>query len=155
LKSVLASIRSRASRANIPAKTGRIVAFSALFIVSALITLLVLLSGRNGAQTEPQAGNAPVSSVEQIIEDFKEPASQAQGSTGMDLGGAEALGVQDFMLPRDVGGDTPEPYLLRQRLERWQEEQVNRYWIPLEEIAADLIRRENDRRIEELFMDIP
>jgi hypothetical protein len=73
----------------------------------------------------------------------------------MDLGGTEALGVQDFMLPRDAGGDDPEPYLLRQRLERWQEEQVNRYWIPLEEIAADLIRRENDRRIEELFEDIP
>jgi hypothetical protein len=63
--------------------------------------------------------------------------------------------VQDFILPRDVKGDRAEPYLLRPRLERWREEQVNRYWIPLEEIALDLVRRENDRRIEELFEGIP
>lgn len=66
-----------------------------------------------------------------------------------------ALSVQDFMLPREVKGDSPEPYLLRPRLDRWGEEQVKRYWIPLEDIALDLVRRENDRRIEELFEDIP
>jgi hypothetical protein len=54
-----------------------------------------------------------------------------------------------------VKGDSQEPILLRPRLMRWREEQVGRYWIPLEDIAADIVRRENDRRIEELFEDIP
>jgi hypothetical protein len=54
-----------------------------------------------------------------------------------------------------VQGDSGEPYLLRPKLDRWRDEQVNRYWIPLEELALDLVRKENDRRIEALFEEIP
>ena len=145
LKSLFAS---RTSRLRIPEKTGRIAAFSALFVLSALITLIVLLSGRNGGEAKPKEEDAPVSSVQQIIEDFS-----GQGAQAGQL--ADTLSVQDFILPQTVKGDSPEPHLLRPRLERWQEEQINRYWIPLEDIARDLIRRENDRRIEELFEGVP
>ncbi len=132
----------------LPEKTRRIAAFSALFILSVLVTLLVLLSGRSGVEGEPEGENVPASSVEQIIEDFSMRGTQVRQAES-------TLSVQDFMLPREVKGDSSEPYLLRPRLERWGEEQVKRYWIPLEEIALDLVRRENDHRIEELFEDIP
>lgn len=148
LTSLKSAIASRASRVRIPEKTGRIAAFSALFVLSVLITLLVLLAGRNGVEEEPEGQSVPVSSVEQVIDDFSGRGAPAGQSTG-------ALSAQDFILPQAVKGDSPEPYLLRPRLERWREEQVDRYWIPLEDIARDLVRRENDRRIEELFEGIP
>lgn len=107
-----------------------IVVFSGLFILSALVTLAVLSSGRSAAARE-----VPVSSIEQIIDDL--------------------LSVQDLILPMRVQEDRAEPYLLRPKLDRWQDEQVNRYWIPLEKLALDLVRKENDRRIEALFEEIP
>ena len=155
----LASLKSvfsfRAWSAAVPVKTKRIAAFSALFLLSALITLLILLSGRNQVDLEPDLQEVPISSAEQIIGEFSGSGAQARKPTGIGGGTEEALSVQDFILPRNVKGDSSEPYLLRPRLERWQEEQVNRYWIPLEDIASELVRRENDRRIEKLFEDIP
>jgi hypothetical protein len=142
----------------VPEKTKRIAVFSALFLLSALVTLLILLSGRNRAGVEPEMEEVPISSVQQIIGDFSGSGSSGSGagqSIGSGSGAEDALTVQDFILPLNVKGDSPEPYLQRPRLERWQEEQVDRYWIPLEDIALDLVRRENDRRIEELFEDIP
>ena len=138
-----------------PEKTKRIAVFSALFLLSALVTLLILLAGRNPVEPEPEVQEVPIGSVEQIIGDFSGSGAGAGEPVGIGTGGGEALSVQDFVLPRNVKGDSPEPHLLRPRLERWREEQVNRYWIPLEDIAADLVRRENDRRIEKLFEDIP
>ena len=128
-------------------------AFSALFLLSALVTLLVLLSGENRTDAATGGEDVPLSSIEQLLDDFSESGVQARQSTG--IGAGEALGMQDFILPLSVKADSTEPYLLRPRLERWREEQVDRFWIPLEDIAADLVRRENDRRIEQLFEDIP
>jgi len=155
LASLKSAIASLASSVHMPERTGRIVTFAALFLFSVLITLLVLLSGRNGEEVEPEEENAPLSSVDQVIEDFSRPAARVRQGAGVGTGGEDALSVQDFILPQVVKGDSPEPILLRPRLERWREEQVSRYWIPLEDIAADIVRRENDRRIEELFEDIP
>ena len=155
LASLKSALASRVSRARIPAKTGRIAVFSALFVLSVVITLLVLRSGRNGVEAEPEEEGAPVSSVQQIIDDFSGGGTQARQWGGAGIGTEGALSVQDFVLPRDVQGDSPGPYLLRPRLDRWGAEQVNRYWVPLEDIASDLVRRENDRRIEELFEGIP
>jgi hypothetical protein len=107
-----------------------IAVFAGLFLLSALITLAVLSSGRSGA-----AGEVPVSSIEQITGDL--------------------LSVQDLILPMRVQEDSAEPYVLRPKLDRWRDEQVSRYWIPLEELALDLVRKENDRRIEALFEEIP
>jgi hypothetical protein len=155
LASLKSALSFRAWSAAVPDKTKRIAAFSALFLLSVLITLLVLLSGRNQVDLEPEVEEVSISSVEQIIDDFSGSGAGVGQSIGIGGGAEEALSVQDFILPRDVEGDNPGPYLMRPRLERWQEEQVNRYWIPLEDIAADLVRRENDRRIEKLFEEIP
>jgi len=151
LKSAAASL---VSRLHMTEKSGRVAAFAGLFLVSVLVTLIVLLSGRNGLEGEPDE-QPPLTSVEQLIDDFSRPASGARQLAGAGTGGEHVLNVQDFILPQVVKGDSPEPILLRPRLKRWREEQVGRYWIPLEDIAADIVRRENDRRIEELFEDIP
>ena len=154
LTSLKSALSLRRWSVALSAKTIRITAFSALFVVSVLVTLLILLSGRNRIEAVPQAA-VRTTSVEQILEDFSTSGSPSGQADGMSLGAEDALSVQDFILPDNVKADSPEPHLLRPRLERWGEEQVSRYWIPLEDIAADLVRRENDRRIEELFEDIP
>ena len=73
----LASLKSvfsfRAWSAAVPEKTKRIAVFSALFLLSALITLLILLSGRNRVDLEPEAEEVPITSVEQIIGDLADP----------------------------------------------------------------------------------
>lgn len=121
---------------------------SALFVFSVVITLVVLTSGRAGVSSpEIEIRAEGAIPVERIVEDFSRGgASAAAGS---------ALTVQDFLLPESPAVDGSGPYLLRQRLDRWSEEQVQRYWIPLEDIALDLVVEENDRRIESLFEDIP
>ena len=138
-----------------PAKTKRLAAFSALFVFSALITLLILLSGREKVDLVPESEEGSKAAVEQIIGEFSASGAESQRSSSPGSGAEDTLSVQDFILPRNVKGDSSEPHLLRPRLERWREEQVNRYWVPLEDIASDLVRRENDRRIEELFEGIP
>jgi hypothetical protein len=107
------------------------------------VTLVVLLS--RGREADAEAGEA-TSSVQQILDDF---SSMPGGKYD------DALTVQDFILPEGIGDEAPGPYLLRSPLKRWSEEQVDRFWIPLKEIALDLVQRENDRRIEELFEGIP
>ena len=131
--------------------------FSTLFVVSALITLIVLLSGRSSTRVriQPAAEAVPVTAVEQIIDDFSGGQGEMGPASASGAGTEDILSVQDLVLPKGVQGDSDQPYLLRPRLDRWREEQVNRYWIPLEDIALDLVRRENDRRIEKLFEDIP
>ena len=101
---------------------------------------------------------APVSSIEQIVDEFSVPVSEDSGtrrSAGTTFGSEDLLSVQDLILPMPFQGDRTAQYFLRPKLDRWGDEQVNRYWIPLEELALDLVRKENDRRIEMLFEEIP
>jgi hypothetical protein len=142
-----------------------IVLFAALFVLSALITLLILRAGGNGplATDVAVAGTGPAApgeqiAVEKVIEEFSDAnalGANEWSRSGMEMGSRGPLTVQDFFLPESVQPDDAGPYLLRRRLDRWSEEQIRRYWIPLEDIALDLIQRENDRRIEALFEDIP
>jgi hypothetical protein len=117
----------------------------------------VLVSGSDTAavRVEPEAEQVPVSSIEQIIDDFSSAGGEVRQAAGTRAGSQTALSLQDFILPEIIQGDTGQPYLLRPRLDRWGEQQVRRYWIALETIALDLVQRENDSRIEKLFNDIP
>ena len=47
------------------------------------------------------------------------------------------------------------PYLLREPLSRWINEQVQLYGVSLRDIAVDRVRQENDRRIRELLQEVP
>jgi len=116
-----------------------IVVFSCLFIISAVTTLAVILSADRSAESAllPDDGGQ----------------RQAQAPVVSRLDGE--IGSLDFMLPLEDQLSSSSPYQLRPRMSRWNEEQVNRYWIPLQEIALDIVAKENDARIEEMFAEIP
>lgn len=130
-----------------------VIVFPGLFVLSVLFTITTLSFGRSAP-----AGQAPVSSIEQIIDDFSVPGSEGSGTPrriGTDVGSDKPLSVQELILPVRIQANRAAPYYLRPKLDRWGAEQVNRYWIPLDELALDLVRKENDRRIELLFEEIP
>jgi len=104
----------------------------AAFTVSVLITVVaLLLSGRGGDQLgAPSAG-----------------PSSAMG----DL----RFRISDFVISDPVAsgaGDEYAPY--RDRLQRWDRDQVGRFWIPIEEIARDILKEESDRAIKELLSSV-
>ena len=104
-----------------------------LFLLSVLITLFILLlSGRN---------------------ELKTAADNGYYLSGVDA--QRRLTRQDFLLEDDSRSRQTGIYPLRERLERWGDEQIDRFWIPLKGIALDIIKKENDKRIREIFKDIP
>jgi len=123
----------------LPERRKMIVVFSCLFIISAVTTLAVILSADRSAESAllPDDGGQ----------------RQAQAPVVSRLDGE--IGSLDFMLPLEDQLSSSSPYQLRPRMSRWNEEQVNRYWIPLQEIALDIVAKENDARIEEMFAEIP
>ena len=143
-----------------------IVLFSGLFTVSALVTLTILLSAAHrgeGAQdvkiqrVQDQPVASPLS-IEKIIaglSDSEEGDREISLWSGSGSSADDTLSVQDFFLPEGEKAGASAPHYLRPRVSRWSDEQVNRYWIPLEEIALDLVGRENNRSIEQLFEEIP
>jgi hypothetical protein len=110
----------------------RVLLFAALFLLSGLLSWLVLAGkdrgaadiGSEAAQPRPRSDEPP------------------------------KLYFHDFILgqPENALG---EIYLWRSRTPRWDEEQVGRYWIPLQEITLEILARESDERIGELFAEVP
>ncbi|MBN1835699.1 MAG: hypothetical protein JW820_07605 [Spirochaetales bacterium] len=127
-----------------------------LFVGSAVVTLIIVLT----------AGGRPSGPSEAVPEPAEQPAGEVFGAVGLgDLllapsdgepqGPAWGSGgaIRDLREARSAGH--APPYLLRPPLERWSREQVQRYWIPLNDIAVDRIRQENDRRMHALFEEVP
>ncbi len=150
----------------LPVTTQRAIAFGGLFLVSALITLAILFAGAKRPVRQPAAqgaveyafqAGAAEGGLEQILEDFS--ARRPDLSASRQRGRAPLLagepGRQDFLLPEPEEGRPEAPYLFRSRMSSWSEEQVKRFWIPLTDIALDIVAEENDKRIEELFSGIP
>ena len=70
--------------------------------------------------------------------------------------GELSLTISDFLLPEaPAPAKAPPYYLFRQRLPRWSKEQVERYWIPPRDVAADVLRKVNDATMEKFFEQIP
>jgi hypothetical protein len=110
-----------------------LLAGAALFVLSLAITLAVLLAtGRRGGGpvAEPQA------------------SVRAEPSP-------PRLRARDFILEEPVEEPSPEVFFFRPPQPRWSEEQVKRYWVPLDEVILETLRRENDRRVERLFEGVP
>jgi hypothetical protein len=49
----------------------------------------------------------------------------------------------------------PEYYLLRERMKKWSQEQVDTFWILPYDIIIDGIRQKNEQHIEEMLREIP
>jgi hypothetical protein len=104
-----------------------------LFVLSLLVTLAVLLAaGRQGSA----------------------PAAVRQSAPGAETRPA-LLRTRDFILEEPVEEPQPEIFFFRPQFSRWTEEQVERFWVPLDEVLLEHLRRENDRRIEKLFEGVP
>ena len=113
---------------------------AALFLLSVAVTLSILTSS---ARRQPQAAGSPP----------PEPAPAAgQAASAPAVG---RLGITDFLLEAPEAPPQPRLHLFRERLPRWTEQQVQRYWIPVNEAMLRILRRENDRRIEELLREVP
>lgn len=110
-----------------------ILLLAGMFFLSSLITLLILLSV-TGGESAPTATSEP----------------QISGALS-----SEGLMFHDFLLQDEDQFLEKSDYLLREQMARWGDEQVNRFWIPLKKIALDILIKENDNRVEEIFKDIP
>ena len=105
-----------------------------LFVVSALITFLIMLpsSRRAAAVTEPPRAPA--------------------GTEAIDL----SVSLQDFLLPEEGEEESGRGIeWFRRRFTLWSEEQVRRFWIPAREIARDVLERKNDEGVDALLQDLP
>jgi hypothetical protein len=65
------------------------------------------------------------------------------------------LGIQDFLLEAPEAPPRPRVHLFRERTPRWSEDQVRRFWVPVNEAVLRILRRENDRRTEEMLREVP
>lgn len=110
-----------------------LLAGAALFVLSLIVTLAVLLAaGRRGAG----------------------PAAEPKAPTRSELSPMR-LRARDFILDEPVEEPQPEIYFFRPPLARWSEEQVKRFWVPLNEVVLEMLKRENDRRFEKMFEGVP
>jgi len=109
-----------------------ILLFAVVFLLSGLMTWLVLAGRNRGAEQTPAAA-AP------------QPARKAA---------QPALTFQDFILP-PASDAVSEIYPLRSPTPRWDDEQIDRYWIPLREITLDYLSAENDTRAEKFLEEVP
>jgi hypothetical protein len=105
-----------------------------LFLLSVAVTLIVLAaSPRREAPADP-----------------REEAGEAAPAPAVGR-----LGIKDFLLETPEPPPQPRVYLFRERMPRWSGEQVRKYWIPVNEAVLRILRRENDRRTEELLREVP
>ncbi len=114
---------------------------AAVFLLSVAVTLAILASSARRRPSE--AGSPPPA----------EPASAAGRAAPEPAVGR--LGITDFLLEVPEPPPQPRVYLFRERLPRWTEQQVQRYWVPVSEAVLRILRRENDRRTEELLREVP
>lgn len=108
-----------------------------LFLLSVAVTLIILASA--GPRPVPEAARQAASA---------EQARAVQPAAGR-------LGIQDFLLEAPEAPPRPRIYLFRERTPRWSEEQVRRFWVPVNEAVLGILRRENDRRTEDLLREVP
>ncbi len=106
-----------------------VLGLAGLFLLAVAVTLVLLLATRRPA---PEAGRRP-----QTAE------------------APEPLEAQDFLMESDEPPALPRIFLYREPMPRWSEEQVRRYWVPLDQAVVDILKKENDKRIEQLFREVP
>ena len=111
-----------------------------VFILAVLITLMLVIRGTRATtntdtETTPYSYN-PISDMPIL------------GSEERD----EPLRLTDFVF--DEAMDPfyePRYYYYREKKDRWSEEDIAPFWIPIREIALDIAAHENDKLIEAIF----
>ena len=113
-----------------------------LFLLSVAVTLVILATSQRH---------------EQAAAGYPAPSKESYGATGQAAPepAVGRLGIKDFLLEAPEPAPQPRIYLFRERLPRWTEQQVRRYWVPVNDAVLRILRRENDRRTEELLREVP
>jgi hypothetical protein len=103
------------------------------------VTLAIMLpaSARRAAAREREAREErPAAAASQS------PAARAEFS----------LSLSDFILPEPPSQAKPPAFHhMRQPLQRWSREQIDKYWVPPRDVAAEVLGRINDKGMKELF----
>ena len=139
-------------------------AAAGLFAGSVVVTLIVMLAA--GRFRHTVAGDRPP----ELTADVRVGGPAAGGGApGVEIGVGDLIlpetglgvttlrqepGPRDWRMPQ-LGTEGMPPYMLRRPMSSWSDEQVRRFWIPLETIAIERIVAENDRRIDEMFEEVP
>ncbi len=116
--------------------------------MSVLVTLLILLASGSKERasltedTSPRAGETYL------------PLSPEQRPEAAYLP-EDSPTFNDFLFPENDRSQYSTGLLLRDKHEYWSDEEVARFWIPLDEIALDILIEENNRKVREIFKDIP
>ena len=120
-----------------------IVVFAVIFIVAVLTTLLFTFRGSRERPSESQL-YAPQSYRPRDGEGDQE--STRSGFT------PEPLNLTDFVLETTRDPLTnPHFYFYREPKNRWTEEEVQRFWIPTQEVILDIVVHENNKQIEDML----
>jgi hypothetical protein len=115
----------------------QLVVFGAVVGGLTIIAVIVTVVVAGSAQSEPQT-------------------SRAAADPPLPSGRIVGVGASDIVFPRQSDDGTPLEFRrFREPLARWQQEQIDRFWIDPQSIAADYLVKENDRLMEELFDTIP
>ncbi len=63
---------------------------------------------------------------------------------------------EDYMIPDLTPAPTSPQYTpYRPRLQKWNQELVQKYWVDPREIAKEIVGSINDRNMDQLFQNVP
>lgn len=120
----------------LPRREVLIIAAAALI---AVIITLAVLAGSSRAADRRRGLNAPAAPASQRAEIREQPG----------------LSLEDFIIP-EAPRPSPLPryYPFRPRIETWNPQLVEKFWVPPRQVAIDVLGAVNDRNMEEIFKDV-
>ena len=62
---------------------------------------------------------------------------------------------REFLLSEDYFQLIPKQYFSRDRKVSWSLDQVKRFWVPIEDVIESYLSEENEKRIIDIFSDVP
>lgn len=119
-----------------------VIAVSALLFCAVMITVIVIAAGSPDKSVQASAFTA---SAPPVVYD----------NGAVVIPASEKPFLSDFILSDDEMEERfTEAVNFREPIETWTDEQVQQYWIDLDEIAEDLMEMEAGRTIRNIFADV-
>ena len=110
--------------------------------VGVLVAVLIVVGCGGKSRTGKMAENHAAAGAKK--------ADGTGGALGSELFGA--LEVSDFIFPeRDGGSDERGCLPYREPLKRWEREQIERFWVPVDVLVEKALRRRSDQAMDRLF----
>lgn len=113
--------------------------FAAMFMVAVLVTLVFAV---RAARAQPESEQEP------MTQEYR-PRQEDNSRFSTPV---EQLTLSDFVF--HDSRDTlvkPRYYYYRESSGKWTQDEVDRFWVPTQEVILDTVYHENDRQIRELL----